>query len=649
MMRMIARWLQDTSFRRQLSFSVAIGVVAIALISSLVSAWFAGRQIRTTLVSQGMRVTTTLAGQSKLALLYGSPDNASDAVNTALTFPDVVRVEIYQPNGKALVARGPKPALESPPTFARGLHEAMLESETDDAWYFIAPVLAQRDTSPFETAAPQDEVFGYVRLIQGKATLARMIREVLIANLAIAAAFAALSVSLIRFLAGRLTRPLMALSDAMAQAEQGDFAVRAPAAGSADLVRMGKAFNQMISALEERERALFESQRQYREVFESVKEVIFQTDADGCWMLLNPAWHDITGREAGATLGTQAIDCIAPEHRELFAAWQHRLSHGEVGSCRYAVQLIRADGTLCWIELTQHASFDHEGQYLGTAGTFDDINERRRIERELDDYRLHLEELVAMRTDALQAANKELEAFSYSVSHDLRAPLRRVNGFSHMLEEDFSDRLDDTGREYLRRIRLAVETMDHLIEALLGLAKVSRAPLAPKTLDLSAIAQEMADDLVASEPLRAVDIRIQPDISAEADPGLMRVVMQNLINNAWKYSSKAGRAMIEFGADVQPDRTVYYVRDNGVGFDMAHTSKLFGAFQRLHSDKEFEGTGVGLATVQRIVHRHGGEIWAESAVGNGATFHFTLCHAKSERDQLLQHDVQYGASNGRHG
>jgi light-regulated signal transduction histidine kinase (bacteriophytochrome) len=222
----------------------------------------------------------------------------------------------------------------------------------------------------------------------------------------------------------------------------------------------------------------------------------------------------------------------------------------------------------------------------------------------------------------LEGANKELEAFSYSVSHDLRGPLRSIEGFSQILLEDYAPRLDAEARGYLGRVRAASRRMALLIDDLLDLSRVSRSALRRQTVDLSAVAREVAAELQRSRPGREARFVIADGLRANGDARLLKIALENLLGNAFKFTEKQPRAIVEFGA--AGDRQTYYVRDNGVGFDMAYATKLFGAFQRLHGTEEFEGTGIGLATVQRIVQRHGGRVWAEGEVGEGATFFFTL-------------------------
>jgi light-regulated signal transduction histidine kinase (bacteriophytochrome) len=242
-----------------------------------------------------------------------------------------------------------------------------------------------------------------------------------------------------------------------------------------------------------------------------------------------------------------------------------------------------------------------------------EIAERARAEQELRHAKASAED-----------ANKELEAFNYSVSHDLRAPLRSIDGFSQALLEDYADRLDAEGSRYLNHVRTSAQQMGELIDGLLSLSRVTRAELQREPVNLSEVARSVLVKLQNAQPGRDVEVFVQPDLTAQADSRLLDVVLTNLLGNAWKFTGRCAPARIEFAAqdDMQP--RVFFVRDNGAGFDPAYSAKLFGVFQRLHTMKEFEGTGIGLATVQRIIRRHGGRVWAEGEVDRGATFYFTL-------------------------
>jgi len=245
-------------------------------------------------------------------------------------------------------------------------------------------------------------------------------------------------------------------------------------------------------------------------------------------------------------------------------------------------------------------------------------------EQELLRYRHHLESLVEERTRQMQAINEELEAFNYSVSHDLRAPLRSIAGFSQALEEDCCDELSEDGRGYLLRITQSAKRMGELIDDLLRLSKIGSQKISFVELDLAQIANEVMATLKDAGSELSIDFQCNPIKKVEGDPGLLRVVMENLLGNALKYSQNKNSAMISLGSTEGDEGIVYFVKDNGAGFDMTYVGKLFSAFSRLHNEKEFEGTGIGLATVQRIIRRHGGRVWAKGEVGVGATFYFTL-------------------------
>ena len=274
---------------------------------------------------------------------------------------------------------------------------------------------------------------------------------------------------------------------------------------------------------------------------------------------------------------------------------------------------VRKDGSQFWANVIVTPLQDQSGGVRGFLKITRDTTEKRKAEQEL-----------VRRSAELEAANKELESFSYSVSHDLRAPLRGIEGFSQALQEDYASVLDATGKNYLDRIRAGTRRMGVLIDDLLNLARVTRAEMHRENIDLSKMASDVAKELQAAEPDRRVTVKVGKGLAVDGDNRLVRVALQNLLGNAWKFTSKRPDARIEFGSLRSNGSKAYFVRDNGAGFDQAYAARLFGAFQRLHSMDEFPGTGIGLATVQRIIHRHGGKVWAEGAVNLGATIYFTL-------------------------
>lgn len=269
----------------------------------------------------------------------------------------------------------------------------------------------------------------------------------------------------------------------------------------------------------------------------------------------------------------------------------------------------------------------------GTVLVLRDVSRRIDAENELRSYKENLESLVEERTKALLEANKNLETFSYSISNDLRAPLRGINGFSHALMEDYGDKFDEQGKNYLVRIVNGTERIGHLLDDLLELSRVSSGEINKDRIDLSSIATEIITLLEEKQHTRNINWKISPGMIDHADESLMWVLLENLIENAWKYTSRQSVASIEFSSIKEGQQVIYYVKDNGVGFDMSYYNKLFGTFERLDQDIRYEGTGVGLATVKKIVQRHGGKIWADGALNKGATFYFTL-------DNIYQESVE---------
>ena len=279
----------------------------------------------------------------------------------------------------------------------------------------------------------------------------------------------------------------------------------------------------------------------------------------------------------------------------------HRATHSDASA--YLVKPFKAPDLRCVIEIALH---------------------KHAAELRLRENERWLEQTLQQRTAALEATNRELEAFNYSVAHDLRAPLRGIDSFSQLLIERYSHRLDTEGLAYLNRVRASASRMSQLIDALLSLAQVGRSQLQQLDLDFSQLVQSVRNELAAANPDRNVPMIITPGMRAYADPRLLRIVVANLLENAWKFTARRQRPAVEVGPVQNTALPTYYVRDNGAGFDPAYASRLFGAFQRLHPDREFPGTGIGLAIVQRVIARHGGTVWADSRPDQGATFYFTL-------------------------
>lgn len=309
------------------------------------------------------------------------------------------------------------------------------------------------------------------------------------------------------------------------------------------------------------------------------------------------------------------LEDLAPD-----VAQFERLLHGEIDGYTLEKRFVRKDGSIVFTNLLVGCVRRPDRSVDYVLAILENITGRKQA----DDQIRQLNEQLAIRARSLEQANKELEAFSYSVSHDLRAPLRGIDGFSQILLDEYQDMVDDQGKDYLRRVRSATQRMAQLIDDMLNLSRVSRAEINMKQVDLSEIAISIANELHENQPEREVEFIIQKGIKVKGDSHLLRIVLVNLIRNSWKFTSKHAKARIEFGVQPQNDGPVYFIRDDGAGFDINYAQKLFGAFQRLHTVDEFQGTGIGLATVQRIINRHGGKVWAEGELEKGATFYFTI-------------------------
>ncbi|MDP9017166.1 MAG: PAS domain-containing protein [Candidatus Eremiobacteraeota bacterium] len=353
------------------------------------------------------------------------------------------------------------------------------------------------------------------------------------------------------------------------------------------------------------------SNQRIREILESITDAFIAFDYNLCVTYVN--------RRMAAFYGMSREEMLGLSIETLFATGMNAEYRSKY---RHAIETQRA--------VTFEIYNEEKGEWFetrlypspeGVSAYFREITKRKQAEMEVRELNAQLESRVGERTKQLEMANKELESFAYSVSHDLRAPLRAIDGFSQALEEDYGPQFDETAKSYMVRVRKAANRMANLIDALLRLAKVARVAMTYDPVDMTHSAAVIAAELRDAEPERDVEFRIEEGLTTFGEPSLLANVLQNLFANAWKFTKNCKHAVIEFG---RTDDGEFFVRDNGAGFDMSYSNKLFGAFQRLHADDEFEGTGIGLATVARIVHRHGGSIRAQGQVDGGATFYFTL-------------------------
>jgi PAS domain S-box-containing protein len=356
-------------------------------------------------------------------------------------------------------------------------------------------------------------------------------------------------------------------------------------------------------------------------LMDSIPDTIYFKDQSSRFTRINKAQVSVLGvNDPGEAIGKTDLDFQSPELANVFYAEEQEI----IRTGKPMIDRIEfnptADGRPRWFSATKVPIFDRDGQINGIVGISRDITEHMLTEEEIRQLNQDLQNHAA----ELESVNKELESFSYSVSHDLPAPLRSIDGFSHAILEDYIEILPEQGRDYFLRIRASAQRMGELIDDLLALSRVTRAVTESKLVNLSVLAEKILVDLQREHPERHIAFSVAKDLIVNGDPQLLRIALENLLGNAWKFTSKRGDASIEVGVQNETGQPTYFIRDNGAGFNMAYADKLFGAFQRLHHPSEYSGTGIGLATVQRIISRHGGRVWAESSVGNGATFFFTL-------------------------
>ena len=375
------------------------------------------------------------------------------------------------------------------------------------------------------------------------------------------------------------------------------------------------------------EEALRENRAMLRLVLDSIPIGVFWKDRDFLYQGCNRVVADAMGLADPADIRGRSnaeLPSITPEQSEQFLRVDREVMDADRPRFHIVEPMTLADKSTIWLDTNKMPLHDGAGRVTGILGTWEDITERRNAEREIRELNADLEKRVAERTVQLEQANQELEAFSYSVSHDLRAPLRAVNGFSKILVDDYGSSLPAEARGYLDDVRAGAIRMGRLIEDLLAFSKLGRKPISKRLVDVRGLVEECWNEIRPKVPDRVLECHLHKIPTCSADRALLKQVFLNLLSNAVKYTSKCERAIVEIGALPEDRGPGYYVRDNGVGFDMRYASKLFTVFQRLHRSEDYEGTGVGLAIVQRIVARHGGRVWADATPDRGATFFFTL-------------------------
>jgi len=617
---------------RSVRYKLLLVVVATTLTALVVAGvalvYYDVRAYQRSWVEDLMTQADILGRASAPALTFRDPKAASENLSVLQARPQITAAAIYAPNG-AIFAK--YPAEDATTTLP-----ALPESE---GFRIEGGQLAV-----FKRITDNREILGTVYL-RAHYELVERVKSYVAILLAIGLVSLAVAVLMSSWLHSVVIKPILAVSGiARKVSETRDFSLRATKTTTDEVGDLVDGFNEMLAEIERRAQVLeasnqvlareIEERRDAEEAFRvseqrnrtlaaAISAVVWNSDKVGQFVEAQQPWAWYTGQHVDEYSGLGWQEAFHPEDRSALAlAWTRATAAGTAFELELRLRHARTDSHR-YVSM-RGVPVVLNGEVKEWIGTIRDIEDQRRAEQELQWLNAELEQRVAQRTAELQAANKELEGFSYSVSHDLRAPVRAISGFARMLWQDNAPQLDDEGRRKLGIIESEAKRMGALIDDLLAFSRLGRKALERVEVDMTALARAMFDRVRAQFDGASPELRLATLPPVLCDRALLEQVWANLLSNAIKYSSKRERAIVEIGAISDEKEFIYYVRDNGAGFDPRYKAKLFGVFQRLHSESEFSGTGVGLALVQRIVVRHGGRVWADGKPDEGATFHFTL-------------------------
>lgn len=606
---------QDLPIKTKLILVIFSAAMVVTIIGFSFFMFLNVQSARAEAVDRAQSEMNVLAQDFVKLVMFSDAYVASDIVSKLRQFDLVKNVFLFDAEGSQIFRYedSPSSVMESPDFIPSLANTRPIFS--DQHFQFLMPMHYAGGKygwvfARISTAAINEKLAGYYQLIA----------------IAIPVMFL-VSYLLALWLQRYFSAPIIRLAERVSRiADDGDFDQRVTSDQPNEIGGLYRSIGQLLEAIRYSQNRLHQSEERLEAIIDLAGSALISVDEDYRITLFNRQAEHIFGYAAREVIG-KPLNLLLPErfrgsHNQKIDEFSEKGMVLRNAMFRPDVRGLRKNGE----EFPVEASISKKvlaGKKIYTVA-LGDVTQRRQTEEELAAYRAHLEDVVEVRTAELRAKNSELEAFSYSIAHDLRAPLRSITSFSQVLLDDVGDTLQAKDLESLMRIVSSGQHMAELIDGILDLARIGRTQLSNAEVDLSVIVQKVETRLSGELASRDVKWEIAPDIVARGDRQLLGMMLENLVENAWKYTSKKARAVIEFGVVDQRGKRVYFVKDNGVGFDMKYADHLFSVFHRLHTVEDFEGTGVGLATVQRIIHRHGGSIWAEAIVGKGATFYFTL-------------------------
>jgi len=598
-----------SSIRRKLMSIILVTSTAVLLLTCASFFAYEFFTFRTTTAANLSTMGAVLASNATGSLIFNIPEDATEILSALQAEPHIRAASLYDANG-ALFATYQKDSTadrfpSAPEIDGYHFRDGYLIS-------FQPVVQGGKRLGTLYLKSDMDGIYARFRLYAAIAG-------------AVILATSLLAYGLSRRLQWQISLPILALTQtAKAIADRGDYSVRAQRIGTGEFETLTDAFNHMLERIHEGDTALRDSEERFRSAMSYSAIGMALITPEGSLLDVNQSLCDMIGYTRDEVLSTRFESIVHSDDVAANVNEFQRLLNEETNVYRVEQRHLHKSGQVIWVDLSMSIVREQTGKPLYCIAQIQDITNRKRDEELLLSLNSELEQRVQERTRKLKEANSELEAFSYSVSHDLRAPLRAIDGFSRILLEENADKLDQDGRRVLDVIRHNTQNMGRLIDDLLAFSRLSRKQMEPCLVNMSELARDVFEQLKPGFIDQNIHFKLSDLPPTYGDPALIRQVFVNLISNAAKYSRPRPESVIELESHSKNGDYVYSVKDNGVGFDMAYSKKLFGVFQRLHSLEQFEGTGVGLAIVQRIVHRHGGLVWADARIDEGATFYFSL-------------------------